>query len=109
MIIRIMIQDFEVLAGQTPEEASGKQGHVCVWSGDVEFLNDHVYVTKISILAEGQPQPICDVPFSLNKGYYMWVPPAAESHGEDPEVAYIASGKVVLEDTSRVVLTAGED
>lgn len=46
-----------------------------VWRGDMEILNENTYLLRLSVLAEGEPQPICDVPFSLGSGYYMWVPP----------------------------------
>lgn len=96
-----MIQDYEVSKGQTPLDASVRQGHICIWEGDIEILRENVYVTKISIIADGEdmPQPICDIPFSMNKGYYLWVP--AINH-DDPnyfdELALIAQGQVIKMD-----------
>jgi len=49
--------------------------HSEVWSGEIEILRDNVYLTSISIMAEGEMQPICQIPFSLGKGHYLWIPP----------------------------------
>lgn len=47
-----------------------------IWSGDIDLnLDKGEYLAKLSVIAEGQPQPICDIPFSLGIGYYMWIPP----------------------------------
>lgn len=97
MKIKIMIQDYEVLKGQSQAEASVRQTHTCIWEGEVELLKDNVYVTKISILAEGEPQPICDIPFSPTVGWYMWVPPT-EYREDMPEIALVDPRRVIRAD-----------
>lgn len=96
MKLRIIIEDYEKLAGQDHTEAAAKQGKSEVWSGDVEILREGVYITKISLLADGEPQPICDVPFSMSKGFYMWVPGSGPQ--DDDSVYYQAPGQVVETD-----------
>lgn len=50
-----------------------------VWSGEMEILPKGEYLTKISIIAEGFNEPICEVPFSPMTGYYQWIPPLVDS------------------------------
>jgi hypothetical protein len=50
--------------------------HTVVWEGELEILQDTEYVTKISLIGEGEPQPLCDVPWAIGVGHYVWVPPA---------------------------------
>lgn len=49
---------------------------------DVEILDKRLYITKVSILGEGEPQPICEVPFAIGCGYYLWIPPSHDDDGE---------------------------
>jgi hypothetical protein len=44
-----------------------------VWSGELDILPKGEYLTKISIMAEGINEPICDVPFSPMEGHYQWI------------------------------------
>jgi len=46
-----------------------------VWSGEMEILDDSEYLAKLSIIAEGEAQPIVDMPFAIGIGHYIWVPP----------------------------------
>ena len=46
-----------------------------VWSGEMDILDDDEYLVKMSIIAEGKPEPIVDIPFALGTGYYVWIPP----------------------------------
>lgn len=46
-----------------------------VWEGEMEIHNDREYITLISIMADGQPQPICQVPFAIGIGHYQWIAP----------------------------------
>ena len=46
-----------------------------VWKGEMEILNKQEYLVMISVMAEGQPQPICQIPFAIGHGHYIWVPP----------------------------------
>lgn len=101
MKIRIVIEDHE---GDPTRQAKSE-----VWSGEIDILKDNVYVTKISILADGEPMPICDIPFSLNKGWYMWVPGNVPSD-EDDTIFFISPGQeVALEDTTNVSNAKEED
>lgn len=49
-----------------------------VWNGELEFDETKEYLMKVSIIGEGIPQPICDIPFALGVGHYQWVPPMPE-------------------------------
>lgn len=80
MKIKIIINSIE----SAPEQQGYWQHSTEVWSGEMDILEEGTYLTKISLIAEGQPQPICDIPFSLNSGYYMWVPPETAYEDEDP-------------------------
>lgn len=48
-----------------------------IWEGEIEIHNDKEYITLISVMAEGEPQPICQIPFAIGIGHYIWVPPDA--------------------------------
>lgn len=54
-----------------------------VWEGELEIKDRDEYLMLISVIAEGIPQPICQVPFSVGIGYYMWVPPDEHYVGGD--------------------------
>jgi hypothetical protein len=54
-----------------------------IWQGEMD-LPDGVLVMKVSVIAEGHPHPICDIPFSLTEGYWSWHAPEAE-YGEEVE------------------------
>lgn len=60
---------------QTRDREDGGRRTSELWSGEIEFDDQTEYMVKMSILAEGQPQPIVDIPFALGVGYYMWIPP----------------------------------
>jgi len=49
-----------------------------IWEGDLEILDKEEYLMKISMIGEGQPQPLCEVPFAIGIGYYHWFPPDNE-------------------------------
>lgn len=55
--------------GQTADNRSE------IWSGELEITDKDEYLTMISIIAEGQPQPICQIPFAIGIGHYLWIPP----------------------------------
>lgn len=46
-----------------------------VWEGEMEILDKEEYLVRVSIVGEGQPQPLCQIPFALGIGYYHWFPP----------------------------------
>lgn len=69
MKVRIVIDTVEVSGGITSKLRSE------VWSGDLEILRDKEYLTRISILGHGEPQPICQIPFAIGIGHYLWIPP----------------------------------
>ena len=45
-----------------------------VWSGEMNILDDEEYLVEMSIIAEGKPQPIVNIPFSPGRGHYLWIP-----------------------------------
>jgi len=47
-----------------------------VWEGELEILDEQEYLMKISMMGEGQAQPLCEVPFAIGIGYYHWFPPS---------------------------------
>lgn len=61
------------------------QGHKRseVWSGELDILDEREYLLRFSIIAEGQPQPIVDVPFAIGIGHWVWVPPDPEHQDEE--------------------------
>lgn len=46
-----------------------------IWEGELEIKDHQEYLTMVSVMAEGQPQPICQVPFAIGIGHYQWIPP----------------------------------
>lgn len=46
-----------------------------IWEGELEILDETEYLMMVSVMAEGQPQPICQVPFAIGIGHYLWIPP----------------------------------
>ena len=83
MQIRIIINALEV-NNDNPDQLWRMTSEV--FRGDIDILKETGrYITKISIIAEGEPQPICDIPFSLAEGHYMWIPPDMESENDDEE------------------------
>jgi hypothetical protein len=52
-----------------------------IWEGELEIKDKDEYLMLISVLAEGQPQPICQVPFAIGIGHYLWIPP--DNHYEN--------------------------
>lgn len=49
-----------------------------IWEGELDILDKEEYLTMISVLADGINQPICQVPFAIGVGHYLWVPPDHE-------------------------------
>lgn len=54
-----------------------------IWKGELEIPSG-VLLMKVSVIAEGEPHPICDIPFSLTEGYWSWHS-AEYEYGEDTE------------------------
>lgn len=52
-----------------------------IWNGEMEILDKKEYLVMISVIGEGQPQPICQIPFAMGIGHYLWVPPDKEIDG----------------------------
>lgn len=58
-----------------------------IWEGDLEILDKEEYLMKISMIGEGQPQPLCEIPFAIGIGHYLWFPAdnsVAEVIGDNP-------------------------
>ena len=69
MKVKIAIESVSPIDGST----LGTR-HTIVWEGEMEILTDTEYITKISFIGEGEPQPICDMPFAIGIGHYRWIP-----------------------------------
>lgn len=74
MKCKIVVEDVTHLYEGTRLEFSRTQ----VWEGELELLPEQVYMTKVSIIAEGREHPVCDIPFSMDTGHWIWV---RELHG----------------------------
>jgi hypothetical protein len=70
MKVKIVVEDVTQLYGGRRLEFSRSQ----IWEGELDLLDDNVYITKVSIIAEGHEHPICDIPFSMDTGHWLWVP-----------------------------------
>lgn len=81
------------IALTTVDTDGGKIGmrHSVVWVGELEIKKATEYIAKISIIGEGEPQPLCDIPFAIGIGHYMWIPPS--SLLEEIEDGYYTEGK----------------
>lgn len=75
MKVRIIINTAEMAEHDTNEITERRSE---VWRGEIDILPKGEYLTKISIIADGVSEPICDVPFSPMTGYYQWIPPAVK-------------------------------
>lgn len=62
-----------IITTQKAEESGMHRSKV--WEGEIEILDHQEYLTMISIMGEGQPQPICQVPFAIGIGHYLWIAP----------------------------------
>lgn len=76
MRVRIVIDTFKPSEGiGSPFKFEGRRQSTLVWQGEIDILDNTEYITKISLIGEGQPQPLCEVPFALGMGHYQWMPP----------------------------------
>lgn len=66
MKIKIMINS------RIAEEPADRRS--VIWEGELEIKDGEEYLTKVSIIGEGQPQPLVEVPFGINVGHYLWIP-----------------------------------
>lgn len=93
MKIKIVVNGMEGIPGQP-----GCIRHSAeVWSGEMNIA-EGIYVTKISVIAEGEPHPICDVPFSLTEGHWMWIPASFQEEMEPEKIggtAYNEEGRPI--------------
>lgn len=66
-----------------------------VWSGELEIIPKGVYLLKMSVIAEGEPHPIVEVPFSIGIGHWLWVPPdpIETKEGDLLDAEELASGR----------------
>lgn len=64
-----------VINTRKAEESGNKRA--VVWEGELEILDKEEYLVMISMIGEGQPQPLCMVPFAIGVGHYLWIPPDA--------------------------------
>jgi hypothetical protein len=79
MKVKIVIQ---MLAMEEHDLNQIQTRHAEVFNGELDIAPKGEYLTKISLIAEGYPHPICDVPFSPTVGYWRWIPPMEDDSGE---------------------------
>lgn len=68
------------MAIQTRKAEDEMNRHAVIWEGELEIKDKDEYLMMISVIADGVPQPICQVPFSIGMGHYLWIPPDREYH-----------------------------
>lgn len=86
MKIRIIINTWVPEPNQEKDSILTQKGHrerAEVWRGDLDIEKEGIYLTQLSIIADGEIHPICDIPFSMTAGHYQWVPPFIERDSED--------------------------
>lgn len=71
-----------------------------IWEGELEILDKEEYLTMISIMADGELQPICQIPFAIGVGHYLWIPP-------DPSWDYDESDYSEFAETAKVANAIG--
>ena len=69
----------------TIQEGQTESNRSKVWEGELEILRDQEYLTMISVMAEGEMQPICQIPFALGIGHYVWIAPDNTENTEREE------------------------
>ena len=65
------------------------RGHhetVEVWRGDLDIIPENIYLLKLSLLGDGEPRPLCDMPFSTGVGYWIWMSPEDGSLYDEGEI-----------------------
>jgi hypothetical protein len=87
MKVKIVINTF-VQTNDDILEPEGYEERAEIFDGELNILPDKTYLTKISIIAEGEAHPICDIPFSLNNGWWEWHPGRPESQEYKPPSYY---------------------
>ncbi len=83
MKVKIVIQTWESTPTENVFNVKFRRRQSEVWSGELDIVNEQEYLAKISIIAEGEPQPIADIPFAIGIGHYMWIPPDIVIDNED--------------------------
>lgn len=81
MKVRIIINTW-----RKTDDNSGYQTQSEVWRGDLDITDKDEYLTRIVMIAEGQEHPICDVPFAIGSGHWMWIPPDNLVEREEDEI-----------------------
>jgi hypothetical protein len=95
MQVRIIIDTWTSLEDAKPFDQRGYQSRSEVWHGDINIENDKEYLTRITMIADGQEHPICDVPFAIGSGYWRWFPPETPLEtNETEELAAFAEDMV---------------
>lgn len=83
IIINTWVDDRTAEEEAIPFYVKGHNATSEVWRGDLEIMSEREYLLKISVLADGEPQPICDIPFAIGIGHWLWIPPDVELEDED--------------------------
>jgi len=53
-----------------------------IWNGELEIKDHKEHLMLVSVIAEGQPHPICQVPFAIGIGHWVWIPDDMEKDSE---------------------------
>lgn len=62
-----------VINTRVAEESGDNRSEI--WSGELEIKDKDEYLTMISVIGEGIEHPICQIPFAIGIGHYLWIPP----------------------------------
>lgn len=92
--IKIIINTTKVSVKEDGKIVHSEMRSAEIWQGDLEILEDNEYLTKISILGEGQAHPICDIPFALGTGWWMWVPQEWQTEESKDDQSGISEGTI---------------
>jgi hypothetical protein len=82
MNVRIIVKSWVAVPGTNLLEYKGHEERAEIWRGEINIEKESTYITKVSIIADGEEHPICDIPFSLTEGFWQWVPPMVETEEE---------------------------
>ena len=62
----------------TAKEGENGRHRAQLWEGEIELKDKTEYLAMVTLLAEGQEHPICQIPFAMGIGHWHWIPDAPE-------------------------------
>lgn len=77
---QIVAQKQELIPGAEFPAVRSRRLNVVIGQGEISEEPD-TYLMKISMFVNGTEQPVCDVPFAIGIGHWLWIPPP--SAGEE--------------------------